>query len=267
MKKRIVVIDSGIGGLFVLSELDKIILGYEFVYIADNLYSPYGNKSKVALKKIGVEVVENAIKKFAPEMIVVACNTLTVNAIKTLRKKFKEIVFVGVEPAIKQAKIYGGNTVVLSTPATQKKFKFLEKKINKQLKTEYHEEGLKYKNDDKLFWLADACLAAKIEDNFENLDVVVPYLKSKLLKYKDFNIENLVLGCTHYLALKPILKKQFSGLSVFDGALSVATHAKSLLKENNKKLKNKKQIKFICTNKNKEYENKLKKYYNLIKNN
>ena len=39
------------------------------------LYSPYGNKSKVALKKIGVEVVENAIKKFAPEMIVVACNT------------------------------------------------------------------------------------------------------------------------------------------------------------------------------------------------
>lgn len=267
MKKRIVVIDSGIGGLFVLREIAKIIFGYEFVYIADTLNAPYGNKNKVTLKKVAEELVEKAIKKYSPEMIVIACNTLTVNAIKSLRKKFKEVTFVGVEPAIKQAKIYGGNTVVLSTPATQKNFKFLERKINKQLKKEFHEDGIKYQNDDKIFWVSDALLASKIEEEFENLDVVVPYLKSKLLRYKDLNIDNLVLGCTHYLAIKKQLKNLFGDISVFDGSLAVATRAKSLLKGNNKNLKSKEQIKFVSTNKNKKYENNLKKYYFLIKNN
>lgn len=267
MKKRIVVIDSGIGGLFVLREMDKIILGYDFVYMADNIHAPYGNKSKALLKKISEEVVCGAIKKYSPEMIVVACNTLTVNAINFLRNKFKDVVFVGVEPAIKQAKIYGGNTIVLSTPSTQKNFKFLEKKINKQLQKEYHEEGVKYKGEDKIFWIADALLANKIEENFENLDVVVPYLESNLLSYKDCNIDNLVLGCTHYLALKKQLKNLFGDVSIFDGSLAVATRAKSLLKANKENKKNNKQIKFICTNRDKEYENKLKKYYNLIKNN
>ena len=265
MKKKIVVIDSGLGGLFVLKELEKVIVGYEFIYIADTLNAPYGTKNRVCLKKIAEEIVFNAIRDYSPEMIVVACNTLTVNAIKFLRKRFTKTTFVGVEPAIKQAKIYGGNTIVLSTPATQKNFQVLERKINNKLKKEYRKEGLYYKNDEKIFWIKDNLLASKIETDFENLESLTPYLKCKLEKFNSIKIENFVLGCTHYIAIKENIKNLFRDACIFDGALAVATRAKSLLKVEENQSTNNSEIKFVSTDKSKEYEKKLKKYYILIK--
>lgn len=267
MKKKIVLIDSGVGGLFILKECEKIISGYEFIYIADSFNAPYGNKKKSSLKKIAESVVWEAIKKFDPEMVIIACNTLTVNAISFLRQRFKGVKIVGVEPAIKKAKIYGGDTIVLSTPATQKNFKFLERKINKKLKAEYKKEGLEYQSQDKVFWVADESLATLIEQNFENIENIKPHLENILLKEKYGDAENLVLGCTHYLAVKKNIQEIFQDINIFDGSVAVATRAKSLLAFKNKPLKNKTKIKFLSTSGNKKYEENLKKYYNLIKNN
>lgn len=264
MKKKIVFIDSGVGGLFVLKECEKAVSGYDFVYLADDFNAPYGNKGRRALKKVALEVVLQAVERFAPEMIVVACNTLTVNTISVLRRRYKNIKFVGVEPAIKTAKIYGGDTVVLATPATQKNYKVLERKIDQEIKSDYKKQGLKYVNQGKMFWVADENLAGLVEQNFENLDQIKPHLESLLFKEKYKAVENIVLGCTHYLALKPMLKNLFPETNILDASVAVATRAKSILGKN-KSVKKVSKIKFIALSGNKNYERKLEKFYNLIK--
>lgn len=267
MKKRIVVVDSGLGGLFVLKECEKIIGGYDFIYVADTFNAPYGSKGKQELKKIAEGMVGELIKKYNPEMVILACNTLTVNTINFLRQKFRSVVFVGVEPAIKQAKIYGGDTVVLATPATQKKFKILERKVERELKKEYRLSGLRYQNDDKVFLIADVALASIIESNFENLDNILPYIKKLFASQKFVKAQNLVLGCTHYLAIKKQLNLIVPNATIFDCSMAVAAHAKSLLIKKQRLMKNKTNIKFVSTDGNKNYIKKLEKYYNLIKNN
>ena len=101
--KNIVVVDSGLGGLNILNECKKVLPDINFIYVADSQNSPYGNKSKRKLLKIADLLVKNIINLYNPKIIVLACNTLTTVAIKHLREKYKDIYFIGTEPAIKPA--------------------------------------------------------------------------------------------------------------------------------------------------------------------
>ena len=202
--KNIVVVDSGLGGLNILNECKKILPDINFIYVADSQNSPYGNKSKRKLLKIADLLVKNIINLYNPKIIVLACNTLTTVAIKHLREKYKDIYFIGTEPAIKPAlKKYKKNEILLfATKNTNKYYKNIKK--------------IQIKNLPKI-----------IDDNIDNLDIINPILYKYFSKKKYKNIKAVVLGCTHYLYLKNNLKLILGeNIELFDNSLGVANRVK-----------------------------------------
>ena len=127
MKKRapIAVFDSGIGGLSVLSELVKIMPNEDFLYFGDRANAPYGTKSaeqvRALTEKAFEDMLERGIKAF-----VIACNTATSVAVRTLRERYPDFIIIGVEPALKPAALCAEHptVAVLATPLTLNETKF-----------------------------------------------------------------------------------------------------------------------------------------------
>lgn len=206
---KIVIIDSGSGGLNVLNECKKLLPKEEFIYYADTPNSPYGDKKQKELKRIAKSLVEKFSLEYDPDIFVLACNTLTTNTIAFLRKSFPDKKFVGTEPALKPAlKKYKKKDILLfATHATIKKCKI--RGIKK----------LYIKNLPKL-----------IDDNLDELYSLNPILIKYLLKNKYKNIKAIVLGCTHFIYLKNNINIILGdNIEFFDNTKGVAKRVKSLL--------------------------------------
>lgn len=106
------IIDSGIGGLSVARAIWKEMPFQSTLYLADHSFFPYGNKTSGQITDRLPRLIDWLVKRKA-KLVVIACNTITMAAIKSLRQKYA-IPFIGTEPAVKQ----GGT--VLATPATAK---------------------------------------------------------------------------------------------------------------------------------------------------
>ena len=227
-KKRIVFVDSGSGGLHIMAKVQKLMPHYELIYIADTFNAPYGNKSRGKLLQISRSLVEYITSHYNPEIIVLACNTLTMNTISRLREEFFRTKFVGVEPALKQARIYGGDTIVFATKATLKNYKQLNKKITAELKSQYEENNLEYVDDDKVFRVKSKECAALVDKYLEDLSRLKPYLETLFSKPKYKNVENIVLGCTHFVAIKEEINDIFERVRFFDGTTGVANRIRDI---------------------------------------
>lgn len=266
-KKSIVIIDSGVGGIHFLHECVKSLPNYDYVYIIDTLNSPYGTKSKGQLKKIVMNLVREIIKKYNPEIILFACNTLTVNTISYVREKFFKVKFVGVEPALKPAKIFGGETILFATKSTIKCYAQLNKKIEKNLRVEYKEDLIKYHKFDKVYKIYDEKLPTLIDENIDNLDVLKPYLSSKFNKMEYLKCINMVLGCTHFIAIKEQLNDIFPEIKFFDGVNAVVRHIKDIAYHKDFFVGNSAvKVDILTTDKNKEKLKKFKDYYEKLNN-
>lgn len=266
-KKSVVVLDSGLGGLHILAECIKTLPNYEYLYIADTFNAPYGEKSKKKLIKIAIELVNNIIKKHNPEIIVFACNTLTVNAIKEVREKFFKTKIVGVEPALKTAKTYGGDTIIFATKSTLKHYKKLDKKIERSLKLEYKKQNLKYYNTDKTYKIHIKNLPALIEENSENLDNLLPLLNQTFCYDKYQKCLNMVLGCTHFIGIKEQLNTLFPNIKFFDGAKAVAKRVAEIALHpapQNYSAENEPQITILTTNGDRIKQKSFEKYFKTL---
>ncbi|MFC3692888.1 glutamate racemase [Chenggangzhangella methanolivorans] len=116
---RILVFDSGLGGLTVFSELAKALPSASFVYAADDAAFPYGALDDQRLVDRVVAVMERLVAREAPDLVVVACNTASTLALPSLRARF-QLTFVGTVPAVKPAVAAStsGLVSVLATPGT-----------------------------------------------------------------------------------------------------------------------------------------------------
>ncbi|MBR2708447.1 MAG: glutamate racemase [Bacilli bacterium] len=213
---KIGVFDSGIGGYSVLEKLKELMPFEEYVYYKDSDNLPYGSKSDEELFKIGFDIVSYLVSAGC-STIVIACNTMTTKCIKRLRESFPDIIFVGTEPAIKVAcdRNYK-NILVMATPAT----------IKSDCVSRLVENN---KKDFQNIYLA-ACdgLARAIEDDDKvKINVI---LKNVLDKYKNNNIDCIVLGCTHYTFVKDEIRKIINADFV-DGSLGVAKQVRRKLKK------------------------------------
>ena len=95
------IFDSGIGGTSIWKEIHSILPFEDTIYLADSKNAPYGNRTKSEITELSIKNTELLLKKNC-KLIVVACNTATTNAIKTLRENYA-VPFIGIEPAIKPA--------------------------------------------------------------------------------------------------------------------------------------------------------------------
>jgi glutamate racemase len=116
---KVLVFDSGLGGLTVLAELLKALPAASYVYAADDAAFPYGALDDERLVRRVVTVMERLIAREAPDLVVVACNTASTLALPALRARFS-LPFVGTVPAIKPAvaATTSGLVTVLATPGT-----------------------------------------------------------------------------------------------------------------------------------------------------
>ena len=245
--RKIVVIDSGSGGLHILKECERVCGGCRFVYVADTLNSPYGLKSKKKLKKIAENLVLALIKKHNPDLFVFACNTLTVCTIKHIRKRFPSFVFVGVEPAVKPAQKFGGKTIVFATNSTIKNLKITLKKI----KPKHH----------KILRVCYPKMPELIDKNLNNINVLEPLVFKIFQAPKYQTAKAVVLGCTHFVAIKSLIKRALPNAEVFESSLAVAKRVCALI---NNKSTAKNKIKILSTSGDKEKEESLKKYYKTL---
>ncbi|MCC3245335.1 glutamate racemase [Methylocystis sp. WRRC1] len=117
---RILVFDSGLGGLTVFAEIVKIRPGADYVYCADDAGFPYGSWKEPELVDRVMKVMERLIAEHAPDMVVIACNTASTLVLPCLRARWPEIPFVGTVPAIKPAAEHSRSKMisVLATPGT-----------------------------------------------------------------------------------------------------------------------------------------------------
>ena len=227
MKRPVGFFDSGIGGTCILNAFRKLCPDEETVYIADSKNCPYGNKPPEEIIRLSEANVKKLLKKNC-KMIVVACNTATAAAIDYLRAKYPQVPFVGLEPAVKPAALRSKTGVVgvLATAGT----------FNGRL---YNETKAKFaKNVTVIAVVADefvieverlrGCEVAKLRGaRAERLEKIVRRRIEPLLKA---GADKIVLGCTHFPHLKPVIEKVCAGRAeVIDPSDAVARQAKRVL--------------------------------------
>ena len=188
------VFDSGVGGLSLLRELRSLLPNEDFIYISDNAYAPYGALSPVDIRKRSQALTQWLCGQSC-KLIVVACNTATTNAIESLRKTY-QIPFVGIEPAIKPAALQTKTGVVgvLATKGT----------LSSGL---FHETATAYGQGVRILEKEGKHLVEMIESGMLESDEMEQLLQSYTKPMIEKGVDHLVLGCTHYPFLTPILNR------------------------------------------------------------
>lgn len=206
MKQYIAVIDSGVGGLDILNYFIENFPNESFLYIADNQNVPFGAKSKEQLEEIGKNIIKY-IEKNNVKLIVIACNTLSVNAIDYMRKITNIPIYGIVRPTAKNLLNHSGidSVLILATQATINTNRYYEYIVdfNDQIKI-YQQPAPK---------LVDIIEANKID---EIDDVLIEYIKP----YYD-KIDAIILGCTHFPIVREHISKLFPNLVIFDSRMQM----------------------------------------------
>lgn len=215
------IFDSGIGGTSILKEIHQLLPQENIIYLADSKNAPYGYKTKEEITQLCIKNTELLINKGC-KIIVVACNTATTNSIDYLRKKYP-IPFIGIEPAIKPAALNSKNNTIgiLATKGT----------LSSELFTKTSELFTK---NTEVVEVIGAGLVEAIEAGKLNEESTTQLLKKLLQPMLDRNIDYLVLGCSHYPYLIPLLKQILpKNIVIIDSGQAVARQTKNILKSTN----------------------------------
>lgn len=214
------IFDSGIGGTSIASEIHKLLPNEDLIYLADSKNAPYGTKAKDTI----IELAHKNTKKlldFQAKLIVVACNTATTNAIKTLRKTYS-VPFIGIEPAIKPATLETKSKKigVLATRGTLGSSLFAETS-----KKFVH-------NDLQLVQVEGNAIVEAIEANEHTSTEFIDHLRCQLQLFIDEEVDCLVLGCTHYPYISPLIQQILPTVKIIDAGFAVANQTKNVLINN-----------------------------------
>lgn len=215
------IFDSGVGGTSIWKEIVNILPNENTIYLADSKNAPYGEKSKDEIIQLSIKNTAFLLKQNC-KIIVVACNTATTNAIKTLRQKY-DIPFIGIEPAIKPAALSTKSNVVgiLATKGT----------LNSEL---FESTSSLFKEKITIIETIGKGLVDLIETGKMNSPEMTILLASYLHPMLEQNVDCLVLGCTHYPYLIPQIRKIVgTKMQIIDSGLAVAKQTKAILEKNN----------------------------------
>ncbi len=242
---KIGIFDSGIGGISILKELQNTFPNEEYIYYADYINNPYGEKTKKELIKIGSNIIDILINNKC-NIIVIACNTMTIAALEELKKLYPNISILGITPPIKEAcNTSYKNMLLMATPFT--------------IKSKYVNDNVKqYKKDNQNIILLDSKRLAPLIETY-NLKDIKEYLNTILKDYK--NIDSIILGCTHYSLIKDIIKSIINK-PIIDNTSLISNELKDLIIPNDKKII-KEVIYLNSLNKKETYSDIINKIKNL----
>jgi glutamate racemase len=212
------IFDSGIGGLTVLRAIHQLMPDEPLLYLADQAHVPYGRRPLEEVRQFS-EAITHYLLHQGARLIVVACNTASAAALKYLRSIFPEVPFVGMEPAVKPAVEHtrSGVVGVLATPAT------FQGELYASV-VERFGQGVKL--------LQHTCpgLVVQIESGALESSETRSILEEALKPMLEQGIDTVVLGCTHYPFVIPLIQQIAGpGVRVIDPAPAVARQVQRLL--------------------------------------
>lgn len=214
------VLDSGVGGLTVLKEIMTELPQESVVYIGDSKNAPYGKRTPENIQELAGRLIQFLHKKDV-KLIVVACNTITVNGIEKLRQAFPQTPIIGTVPVIKTA----------ATLTRKKKIGVLATETT--AKSSYNNRLIQeFAADCVVTTVGTNKLVPLIET--ENTKLLPSVVKAELQPFKKAGIDVLVLGCTHF----PILREQIAKalgkeVLILDSGGAIARQVRRILTNNN----------------------------------
>ena len=232
------IFDSGVGGISVLRAIREQMPNELVIYFGDQRHIPYGPRPMDQIRSFSKGITNFLLEQNA-KIIVVACNTASAAALKYLRERFPDVQFVGMEPAVKPAaeQTQTGKVGVLATPAT----------FQGAL---YASVVERFANGVEL--LQDTCpgLVQQIEQGNLDGEETRRILEDALLPMLEKNIDTVVLGCTHYPFVIPLIQQIVGdNVRVIDPAPAVAKQVRRLLEAGwmRSDFKSKGEIKFYTS--------------------
>lgn len=215
----IAIFDSGVGGLSVLRELLKIMPNERYLYFGDSANAPYGSRPTQEVKALTLAAAEKLVAR-GIKALVIACNTATSAAIADLRARYPQLIVVGIEPALKLAvdTCPQGNIGIMATQVTlrEKKFQALSQRVAQNC---------------RLFPIPAPGLVELVESGKADSPEMDALMEKLLSPYRG-KLNALVLGCTHYPFVKPVVAKILGEKTeLFDGGEGTARHTRKCLEQ------------------------------------
>ena len=210
--------DSGIGGTSIWNEIHALLPYEHCLYLADSKNAPYGEKNPEQILQLSIKNTEYLLDQGC-KLIVVACNTATTNAIAYLLQHY-DVPFIGIEPAIRPAALHSVNKTIgiLATQGT----------LNSAL---FHDATKSLAEDIKVIEVVCKVLVPLIESGAINSDETRALLRYHLAPMRSAQIDYLVLGCSHYPYLIPLLRELLpSNVVIIDSGEAVALQTQAVLK-------------------------------------
>ena len=239
-------VDSGVGGLSYLQWIKSRLPKENFVYLADRINFPYGEKSSPEILNAVVPLVEKLIDRIRPKIIVTACNTASIVSLAKLRELY-ETPFVGVVPAIKPAAQESGKgrIGILATRKTINDI-YVKNLIDS------------FAPNCKVVKEVGGDIVEMVENRFFSSGIEE---KSKLLlvavnKFKKKDVDKVVLGCTHFIYVTELLADLLGNdIDIIDSREGVGNQIIKLLKDRFAFSNNKTEDRFLITGNNHVKEN------------
>ncbi|MBQ8074243.1 MAG: glutamate racemase [Clostridia bacterium] len=211
------VFDSGVGGISTLAALTRELPGENFLYYGDTRNAPYGTKTTGEVLACVRRVVDRLMAEDI-KALVIACNTATGAAAAALRRELT-LPVIGMEPALKPAEEawQGGHILVMATPLTLRQEKFLD------LMDRFGAHAVP---------LPCPGLMELVEK--EDDAGARAYLSEIFSAWDLDRVDAVVLGCTHYVFLKPMIRRMLPArILLTDGNAGTARQLRRVLRERN----------------------------------
>ncbi|MDD2899802.1 MAG: glutamate racemase [Desulfuromonadaceae bacterium] len=218
--KSIGIFDSGVGGLTVLREIMQSLPQEDTIYFGDTARVPYGTKSPETVTRYAGEIASFLIKRDI-KLLVVACNTASAVALPTLKRQLTIPVVGVIEPGARRAveMTRSGRIGVIGTAGT--------------IRSSAYTRAIKrLKPDSEVLTRACPLFVPLAEEGWTDNQVARLTAQTYLKELKDAAIDTLVLGCTHYPLLKPLISEIMgSGVILVDSAEETARTVAGILGE------------------------------------
>jgi len=214
------VFDSGVGGLTVVREINRLLPSESIVYLGDTARVPYGNKSPDAVQRYALEDSRFLISRDV-KAVVVACNTASAYALESLKEQLDIPVIGVIRPGVEMAieKTISGKIGIIATAGT------VASKANQEL-------ILSIRPDVEIFASATPLLVPLIEENWLERPACRMVAEEYLEPFLESGVDTLVLACTHYPLIRPLLQDICGEQVVLvDSATTCAHHTQRRLSE------------------------------------
>lgn len=214
---NVALIDSGIGGLSILSAIQAQSPNNQYLYFADHSFAPYGDKSPQQIQERTLKITQQLNQEHALDCIIIACNTASTHSLDIIRQHIN-IPIIGVVPAVKTAASISVNQRIgiLATPAT----------VNGQYIDSLISE---FSPNAHITKLGTIELVAMAEDKLLGRMPNTQHLKTIISPFIQQQCDTVVLGCTHFPFLKEELKAICPKVRFIDSSQAIANRCCDIL--------------------------------------